>query len=142
MNVVARQDHGMLAGMSPLTSAISQHVLVVEDEGDLRRLMTLVLQRAGFVVTGVGSLAEAAGALIGSRFDHAVIDLCLPDGRGDQLVPRLRESSPETRIILTSAFAHASATIQLAAGAGDAFIAKPFSNRELVALLRAAPATG
>lgn len=127
----------MLTGMSPLTTATRERVLVVEDEADLRRLITLVLQRAGFVVASAGSLAEATGVLAGSRFDHAVIDLCLPDGRGDQLAAQLRERSPETRIILTSAFAKPATR-----GAEDAYIAKPFSNRELVALLRAAPATG
>ena len=110
-------------------------VLVVEDEIDVRHLMTLVLQRAGYEVIGVTTLAEARAALSLHEFEATVIDLCLPDGRGDQIASLVRAQSPDTRIVVTSAFAHSSLMLQVAAESGDAFIPKPFRNSDLVAAL-------
>jgi DNA-binding response OmpR family regulator len=111
-------------------------VLIVEDEADVRHLMTVVLQRAGYEIISVSNLAEARAALSLHEFHAAVIDLCLPDGRGDQVAELVRAQYPETRIVMTSAFAHASLMLQVAADAGDTFIAKPFRNSELVAAMR------
>jgi DNA-binding response OmpR family regulator len=110
-------------------------VLVVEDEVDVRHLMTVVLRRAGYDVVSVGNLAEARAALLLHTFEAAVIDLCLPDGRGDQIANLVRAQAPNTRIVMTSAFAHASLMLQVAAEAGDTFVAKPFRNSDLIAAL-------
>lgn len=110
----------------------SPHILVVEDEADVRQLIMVVLERAGYHVTGVSGRHEAEAAIFLHDFDAAVIDLCLPDGRGDQLVRLLRSQSPETRIVVTSAFAHSSLVLQHAAESGDVFITKPFRNADLI----------
>lgn len=110
----------------------SPHILVVEDEADVQQLITFVLERAGYTVTRVSGRLEAEAAIFLHDFDAAVIDLCLPDGRGDQLVRLLRSQSPETRIVVTSAFAHSSLILQHAAESGDAFVTKPFRNVDLI----------
>lgn len=112
-------------------------VLVVEDESDVRRLIAVVLQRAGFDVVDVADRGQAEAALSLQAFDAAVVDLCLPDGRGDQLVALLRERSPETRVVITSAFAHSSLALHAAAQTGDVFLHKPFSNAGLVSAVSA-----
>jgi len=114
-------------------------VLIVEDEVDVRHLMTVVLQRAGYDVISVSNLAEARAALTLYTFQAAVIDLCLPDGRGDEVAALIREQHRATRIVMTSAFAHASLMLQVAADAGDTFVPKPFRNSDLVAALTAPP---
>ncbi len=108
------------------------HILVVEDEADVQQLITFILERAGYTVTCVSGRLDAEAAIFLHDFDAAVIDLCLPDGRGDQLVRRLRSQSPRTRIVVTSAFAHSSLVLQSAAESGDLFLAKPFANAALV----------
>lgn len=113
----------------------SPHILVVEDEADVQQLITFVLERAGYAVTCVSGRSEAEAAIFLHDFDAAVIDLCLPDGRGDQIVRLLRSQSPETRIVVTSAFAHSSLILQHASESGDAFVTKPFRNVDLIAAL-------
>lgn len=126
-----------LTAANSMNSTATRSVLVVEDEVDVRHLMTVVLQRAGYDVTGVSNMAEARAALTLYEFEAAVIDLCLPDGRGDQVAALVREQHPATRIVMTSAFAHASLMLQVAAEAGDTFVPKPFRNSDLVAALTA-----
>ena len=111
-------------------------VLVVEDEADIRALMTFVLERAGNEVVCVSNVAEARAALSLHAFQAAVIDICLPDGLGDQIVELLRAEAPEARIVVTSAFADGSPSLLSAAESGDYFLAKPFNRSELISALR------
>jgi CheY-like chemotaxis protein len=126
--------------------ARSGNVLVVEDDDGVRRLIGFVLARAGYTITPVDGRAEAEAVIAAAAepFVAAVVDLCLPDGRGDQLVQLLREQSPATRVVVTSAYAQASRVLQIAAESGDAFLTKPFSTAELLATVSAQPhaATG
>lgn len=111
------------------------NVLVVEDDSSIRQLVSFVLGRAGYTVTSVEGLHDAESAVERAvePFVAAVVDLCLPDGRGDQIVQLLRLRSPGTRVVVISAYAQVSLAMQTAAESGDAFLTKPFSNAELLA---------
>jgi CheY-like chemotaxis protein len=62
-------------------------VLLVDDEALLRKALAKPLARAGYAVTCAASLAEAVRRLDGEeRFDHAIVDLELPDGDGGDIV--------------------------------------------------------
>ena len=68
-----------------------ENVLVVEDDDDLRAVLTTVLESAGLVVTPARGLAEARAALADGPEPHLVLlDLRLPDGTGHDLVADLR----------------------------------------------------
>jgi DNA-binding response OmpR family regulator len=108
------------------------HVLVVEDDVHIRQLMTVLLSRAGYMVATARRCDEAEQLLKAQTFSVAVLDVCLPDGRGDQIALRLRQESPETRIVMTSAFSQLSPLLQSAAALGDVFLAKPFKNADLL----------
>jgi len=95
--------------------------------------MTFVLERAGHDVVCVTAVAEARAAISLYDFDAALVDLCLPDGRGDEVVGILRAESPDTYIVVTSAFTHSSLVPDYATEAGDTFLAKPFNTAALVA---------
>ena len=110
-----------------------QRILVVEDEADILALMTFVLERIGYEVISVAAVAEARAALSLYEFDAALVDLYLPDGRGDEVVGLLRAESPATRIVVTSAFSQTPFVPRFATESGDTFLAKPFSNADLIA---------
>jgi DNA-binding response OmpR family regulator len=114
-----------------------QRVLIVEDETDILALMTFVLERAGYDVVCVTAVAEARAAISLHDFDAALVDLCLPDGRGDEVVGILRRESPDTHIVVTSAFTQSPLVPQYATESGDTFLAKPFSTAALIAALTA-----
>ncbi len=123
-----------MMSLNPFTTPDAPRVLVVEDDQSIRQLVSFVLRRAGYATTPVHGRCEAAEAIAGDAepFAAAVVDLCLPDGRGDEVVQLLREQSPQTRVVVISAYAHASLVLQVAAESGDAFLTKPFSNAELL----------
>jgi DNA-binding response OmpR family regulator len=116
-----------------------QRILIVEDETDILALMTFVLERAGYDVVCVTAVAEARAAISLYDFDAALVDLCLPDGRGDEVVGILRAESPITHIVVTSAFTQSPLVPQYATEAGDTFLAKPFNNAALVAAVTNRP---
>jgi two-component system, OmpR family, response regulator len=110
-----------------------QRILIVEDEADILSLMTFVLERAGYDVVCVTAVAQARAAISLYTFDAALVDLYLPDGRGDEVVGMLRAESPATRIVVTSAFSQSPLVPRFATEAGDTFLPKPFNNAALIA---------
>ncbi len=113
------------------------HVLVIEDEPSLRMLLGRLLTDAGYRV----SLAATAGiGLEAARSDPpelVLLDLLLPDRPGDEVLTSLLEAQPDLRIIVLSSVTEVGRRISvLDTGAVD-FVAKPFSNGELLARLRA-----
>jgi CheY-like chemotaxis protein len=118
-----------------------QQILIVEDEADIQSLMTFVLERAGYDAVAVASVAEARAAISLFEFDVALVDLSLPDGRGDEVVDMLRTASPQTRIVITSALIQTNIVPAFAADIGDAFLPKPFKRADLIATVASRPCT-
>lgn len=105
-----------------------QHVcLVIEDDSDIRGLITAVLSRAGFKVLAVGSGAEgkAAAAAAGATLSLITLDLGLPDIDGRDLSLELRKISPAPLLFLTARAEDDDVLAGLAAGAA-AYLTKPF----------------
>lgn len=105
-----------------------QHVcLVIEDDADVRGLITAVLTRAGFKVVAVGSGAEgkAAAVAAGSTLSLITLDLGLPDMDGQDLCLELRKLGPAPLLFLTSRAEDDDVLAGLAAGAA-AYLTKPF----------------
>ena len=73
------------------------HVLVVDDEADARRILALVLERAGAVVVTAGTVPAAIEALAKARPDVLVSDLGMPDQDGFDLIRHLRQDGHDAR---------------------------------------------
>lgn len=80
------------------------HVLVVDDEPELRNTFKRALDRDGHRVTLAGSLAEAQEVLAIRRFEAAIIDLRLGDGSGLELLRWLRALHPDCARVLASGY--------------------------------------
>jgi signal transduction histidine kinase len=80
-----------LASRVPPVRLDSLRVLIVDDEADARRVLVMVLERVGAIVTAVGSVREAMDALPGARPDVLVSDLGMPDQDGFDLIRQVRE---------------------------------------------------
>jgi two-component system response regulator FlrC len=103
-------------------------VLVVDDERSLRTLLTRILRDEGYEV-GEAASAEAALEELERRAAHLVVtDLRLPGLDGIELLRRVRKSSPETLVIVITAFGTvASAVEAMKLGAVD-YLTKPLAN--------------
>ena len=115
-------------------------VLVAEDDAANRRLLTILLERAGYVVLEAPDGQAALAAVAGVTPDLILLDVQMPGLDGFEVTRRLR-ARPETAIVpiilLTGLDASSDRIAGLDAGASD-FLSKPFDQGELLARVRAA----
>jgi DNA-binding response OmpR family regulator len=105
------------------------HILLVDDDPGMRRVMTIVLQRGGFTVESAGSLQDARAAV--GPFQAIVADVNLPNGDGRHL----RESYPGVPMLVISG-APVDDPVEVTNGTLP-FLAKPFHPQTLTAAVRA-----
>ena len=111
-------------------------ILVVDDEPQIVRGLTIILRTAGYAVESAATMAEAR-ALLGSRPpDALVLDLVLPDGSGVEICQEVRRFSRLPILVLSAVGDEREKVRALDAGADD-YITKPFGTDELLARLRA-----
>jgi len=83
---------------------IAQHILVVDDEDDVREIFRLALTRKGYGVVQFGEGAEALKAAAEQEFRLAFVDIAMPGMDGLEVVENLRRVSPATNIVMITAF--------------------------------------
>ena len=106
-------------------------VLVVDDERGMRDFLEIFFRREGMEVATAASLAEARGRLEADDFDLVMTDVQMPGGSGLELLRWVKESSPETLVIVITAFATAETAIEaMKQGAYD-YLTKPFKVDEV-----------
>jgi diguanylate cyclase (GGDEF)-like protein len=116
------------------------HLLIVDDEPDLRELVALQFQQAGYTTSMAASGTEAFRRVRHQQFDLIVLDLMLPDMDGFTVLGGLRAQIPTalTPIILLSALNSPEEKVRgLHLGADD-YVTKPFVEAELLARVEAA----
>ncbi|HEX2503022.1 MAG TPA: response regulator transcription factor [Miltoncostaeaceae bacterium] len=112
-------------------------LLVVEDDPQVRAMLTRALRYEGFEVAAACDGAEAMAALRASPPDLLLLDLLLPDADGVDLCGRLRaDGDPVPILMLTARDTVTDRVAGFEAGADD-YLVKPFSTAELVARVRA-----
>ncbi|MEY9843176.1 response regulator transcription factor [Streptacidiphilus sp. MAP5-3] len=114
-------------------------LLVVDDEPNIRELLSASLRFAGFRVASAASGAEAVAHVQQARPDLVVLDVMLPDVDGFSLVRRLRDDSDRDKIpvIFLTAKDGVDDKINGLTAGGDDYVTKPFSLEELIARIRA-----
>ncbi|MEW5977289.1 MAG: response regulator [Acidobacteriota bacterium] len=81
---------------------MSLSILIVDDEAQVRRILKLILERAGHTVREVETGQEALSACQATGFDLIITDLGLPDVNGIELIQRLKAQRPEQKILAVS----------------------------------------
>ena len=111
-------------------------VLIVDDEGIVQEILTMLLAGSGYDVESAGSAEEALARLEDRSYDLVLLDLMLPGVDGMEVCRRLRERI-DTPIIMVTAHGEESDRVLGLEGGADDYIGKPFSSRELLARIRA-----
>ncbi len=101
------------------------NTLIVDDEPDIRELLTITLQRMDIPSKAAADLSEARALLAQEDFDLCLTDMRLPDGDGLELVEHIQKSYPELPVAVITAHGNMETAIQaLKTGAFD-FVSKP-----------------
>ena len=116
-------------------SETQEHLLVVDDDREIRRLLDEYLTQSGYRVTGVGDGRAMRRALDEHRIDLIVLDLMLPGEDGLSLCRSLRAQSNMPVLMLTARGTEIDRIVGLEMGADD-YLAKPFNPRELLARVK------
>ncbi len=110
---------------------MTHELLIIEDDSSLSQMLTLHFEDQGMKVQVAHDRAQALESLSSHRPDLVLLDQQLPDGLGSELIPRILELRPDTRIIMMTGVHDLELAIQaIQQGAMD-FIHKPVKTRVL-----------
>lgn len=118
---------------------MSQKILIIEDEPDIRKTLEYNISREGYNVVSASSLLEAKSQIESDSFSLILLDLMLPDGSGLDLCREIKsdkEKSSIPIIILTAKDDEVDKVVGFELGADD-YVTKPFSVRELILRMKA-----
>jgi two-component system phosphate regulon response regulator PhoB len=118
---------------------MSQRILIIEDEPDIRKTLEYNISREGYKVVSASSLSEGKEQINSSDFSLILLDLMLPDGSGLNLCREIKsdkDKSPTPIIILTAKDDEVDKVVGFELGADD-YVTKPFSVRELILRIKA-----
>jgi len=113
-----------------------KRILVIDDEPSMREMLAIMLEKERYEVVTAASRAEASQVLARRSVDLVITDLRLPDGDGIEILRHVRSGSPETVVILMTAYGSTeTAVAALKLGAHD-YLIKPFEVDELKIVVR------
>ncbi len=113
-----------------------EKILVVDDEQSLRDVLSIMLKRAGYVVTTAEDGEEAIELLNKEIFDLVITDLRMPKSDGMEVLKAVKATSPETVVLIITAFATADSAVEaMKQGAYD-YLTKPFQVDEVQLIIR------
>lgn len=116
----------------------ASRVLVVDDESDIRELLTITLERMGLVSLEAATVAQAKSVLLDNTVDLCLTDMRLPDGNGIELVKFMQTEFAHVPVAVITAHGNVETAVEaLKAGAFD-FVSKPLDLGDLRALITAA----
>ena len=113
-------------------------ILVVDDEPGMRTFLEIILRREGYSVETASDGMKALDNINNNVFDLAILDILMPVMNGIEVLKRIIEKSPETTVIIITAFAsHETAIEAMKLGAYD-YITKPFKIDEIKLVIKKA----
>jgi two-component system cell cycle sensor histidine kinase/response regulator CckA len=123
---------------SPVATRGVETILLAEDEGTVRRVARMILERHGYHVIEAtdGSEALRLAAEHAGQIDLLLSDVVMPNVSGPQLVEQLREQQPRLKIVFMSGYLNDRANRKAIAESGFAILEKPFKPKDLVQAVR------
>jgi two-component system, NtrC family, response regulator PilR len=107
------------------------YVLHVDDDPDIRLLISASLRDFGYVVATAGTTVEALELAKQFKFDLCILDVRLPDGSGIELCEEIHQLQPKVPVLYYSAYASDEEQEAALSVCGDAYLKKPVSAKKL-----------
>jgi DNA-binding response OmpR family regulator len=113
-------------------------ILIVDDEPNLRRSLSLILQRSGYQVAAAGDAAEALRYLEAGEFHIAFLDIKMPDMDGLALLNRIRGRYPSMPVFMLTAHATLDTAVQAIRYGAKDYLLKPIEPELILKRIREA----
>lgn len=114
------------------------HILVVDDEEHIRKILTIILDKEGYTTQAAASAQEALDLMGRTSFDAAITDLRMPGMDGLKLLDRLKSLDPDLIVIIVTAFSTVETAIEAMKQGAHDYISKPFREEEILLVLEKA----
>ncbi|MDD1767059.1 MAG: response regulator, partial [Methanomassiliicoccales archaeon] len=113
-------------------------VLIIDDEEGIREILADILKARDFDVTSAGTGEQGLKEISQSHFNVVILDIRLPDMTGIQILEKIDQLSPDTQVIMVTAYASVDTAVEAVRKKAYDYIAKPFKIEKLVASIEAA----
>ena len=107
-------------------------ILIIDDEPEIRRALTYVLEDEGYEVDSASTALEGLSYIEAKRFDIVITDLMLPDLDGMTIVSKAREIRPEIIIVMITGHGSEEKAVEAIRAGADDYIPKPIDGNELL----------
>ncbi|MCK5733370.1 MAG: sigma-54-dependent Fis family transcriptional regulator, partial [Candidatus Latescibacteria bacterium] len=109
----------------------SKYILVVDDEALMRESLKMTLERKRYKVDVAKDVQEAIALLTGMEYDLILSDIRMPGGSGLDVLEAARSKSPETVVVMMTAYGTIENNVEAMRKGAFAYIVKPFSADEV-----------
>jgi two-component system OmpR family response regulator len=116
---------------------MARHLLIVDDEDNLRSMLAAALRHHGYEITAVENGRDALRTVADARPDLVVLDVMMPDLDGFEVCRRMRADGDRTPVVFLTARDDTEDKVRGLTLGGDDYLQKPFSLDELVARVEA-----
>ena len=113
-----------------------QTILVIDDEADLASTCARLLKGAGFECEVAFTMDDALAKFDAKRPSLVLSDITLPNGDGFEIARYVRAKSPDTPVILMTAYHSAVSQEEARRSGASHYLRKPFSNSQLLTVVR------
>jgi two-component system, NtrC family, response regulator PilR len=114
----------------------AKRILIVDDERSMCEMLAILLKKEGLEVRTAGSRTEAADLLRGGPVELVLTDVQLPDGDGLEILRHVKAASPETAVVVMTAYGTTEMAVAARKLGAEAYILKPFDVDELRIVVR------
>ncbi len=115
-----------------------ERVLLVEDQPEVRDVVTHALETNGYAVTGAETIARAQACMVQQdmHFDLLFSDIVLPDGNGIDFADAYLRSFPNTKVLLSSGYTEKNVRPEMMREKGFCFLQKPYHIQEMLKIIK------
>jgi len=110
-------------------------VLIVEDDDAFRERLARAFEGRGFEVQTAASVADAEASLARETPEYVILDLRMPGGSGLDLIPRLKEADPATRIVVLTGYGSIATAVEAIRLGAVNYLTKPADADDILAAL-------
>jgi DNA-binding NtrC family response regulator len=111
-------------------------ILIVDDDENIRKVLTAILEDEGYVVESVGNARKAIERTKRKLYNLALVDIRLPDMEGIQLLTEMKDTTPRMRKIVITGYPTLQNAIEAVNKGADAYILKPFDMEKVLSIIK------